>query len=200
MLDKLQGTMKGLRGEEEPLKTAIGEGDTGYFSQNNLREAEARGVQVIIPDQQFRKRDTQFEGRQCHGGKGRFTAEDFEYEEEGNRYQCPGKKVLEYKGHEELNRNRGEKYQAKSGDCGGCSLWEKCIASRGGRSPKRTLFIMDKEKKEQLCDKMRKKIDEIKYRTLYGRRMRIIEPCFSDMSYRKGMNRFSLRTKVKVNI
>jgi hypothetical protein len=47
---------------------------------------------------------------------------------------------------------------------------------------------------------MRKKIDEPKYRALYGRRMRIIEPYFSDMSYCKGMNRFSLRTKIKVNI
>jgi hypothetical protein len=47
---------------------------------------------------------------------------------------------------------------------------------------------------------MRKKIDEAKHRVLYGRRMQIIEPCFSDMSYCKGMNRFSLRTKIKVNI
>jgi hypothetical protein len=47
---------------------------------------------------------------------------------------------------------------------------------------------------------MRKKIDEAKYRALYGRRMQIIEPCFSDMSYCKGMDRFSLRTKIKVNI
>jgi hypothetical protein len=47
---------------------------------------------------------------------------------------------------------------------------------------------------------MRKKIDETKYRVLYGRRMQIIEPCFSDMSYSKGMDRFSLRTKIKVNI
>jgi hypothetical protein len=47
---------------------------------------------------------------------------------------------------------------------------------------------------------MRKKIDDPVYRTLYGRRMQIIEPCFSDMSYCKGMDRFSVRTKIKVNI
>jgi hypothetical protein len=38
---------------------------------------------------------------------------------------------------------------------------------------------------------MRKKIDRIKYRALYGRRMQIIEPCFSDITYCKKMNRFS---------
>jgi hypothetical protein len=47
---------------------------------------------------------------------------------------------------------------------------------------------------------MRKKIDEVKYRVLYGRRMQIIEPCFADINYCKGMNRFTLRTKVKANI
>jgi hypothetical protein len=30
--------------------------------------------------------------------------------------------------------------------------------------------------------------------------MQIIEPCFSDMTYCKGMDRFSLRSTIKVNI
>jgi hypothetical protein len=47
---------------------------------------------------------------------------------------------------------------------------------------------------------MREKIDQGKYRALYGRRMQIIEPCFADMSYNKKMKRFSLRTKIKVTI
>jgi hypothetical protein len=96
--------------------------------------------------------------------------------------------------------NSRETYQAKGSDCGGCKLQKKRIASRGGKSPKRTLFIADRKQEENLCDKMRKKTDEIKYYVLYGRRMQIIEPCFADISYCKGMNRFTLGTKVKVNI
>ncbi|MDR3122220.1 MAG: transposase [Treponema sp.] len=115
-------------------------------------------------------------------------------------YRCPAKKELAYKGHVQLNRNSGEKYQAKSGDCKDCALQRQCIAGRGGKSPKRTLFIADKSQKENLCDRMRKKIDGAKHRVLYGRRMQIIEPCFSDMSYCKGMNRFSVRTKIKADI
>jgi hypothetical protein len=80
--------------------------------------------------------------------------------------------VLEYKGHGELKWNSGEKYQAKSGDCKGCKLQEKCIASRGGNNSKRTLYRADKEKEENLSDKMRRQIDETKYRVLYGRRCR----------------------------
>jgi hypothetical protein len=70
-------------------------------------------VEVIIPDQQFRKRDEQFAGQKGHGGKGRFTVEDFTYDKKKNQYICPRKKALAYKGHVELNRNSGEKYQAK---------------------------------------------------------------------------------------
>jgi hypothetical protein len=47
---------------------------------------------------------------------------------------------------------------------------------------------------------MRQKIDEAKYRALYGRRMQIKEPCFADITHNKKMNRFSLGTKLKVNI
>ncbi|MDR1202513.1 MAG: transposase, partial [Tannerellaceae bacterium] len=120
------------------------------------------------------------------------------YDEQGNRYICPGKNVWAYKGHVQLNRNSGEKYQGKSGDCKGCGLPKKCIAFCGGKSPKRTLYITDRTKDENLCDKMRNKIDQIKYRAWYGRRMQIIEPYFSDMTYCKGMSRFSLRTKVTI--
>jgi hypothetical protein len=200
MLDNLNKTMKDLSGKEEPLEDAIVEGDTGYYTEKNLREADERKIAVIIPDQQFRNRDEHFDGRRCHGGKGRFTVEDFEYDEGKNRYRCPGKKELTYKGHVKLNRNSGEKYQAKSGDCKGCELRQRCIADRGGKSPKRTLYLVDKSGGKSLCEEMREKIDEVKYRALYGRRMQIIEPCFSDMSYCKGMDRFSLRTKIKVNI
>jgi hypothetical protein len=143
-------------------------------------------IEAIIPDQQFRKRDGQFEGRPEHGGKGRFTAEDFEYDEAGNSYRCPAKKELTYKGHVRLNRNSGEKYQAKSSDCKDCALQRRCIAGRGGKSPKRSRFIADTSQEENRCDRMRKKIDEARYRVLYGRRMQILEPCFSDMSYSRG--------------
>jgi hypothetical protein len=175
------------------------EGDTGYFSEENLKEAEERKIEVIIPDQQFRKRDGQFEGRPFHGGKGRFTAEDFKYNKKTSACRCPANKELSYKGRVKLSRNSGEKCQARSGDCGDCPLRERRVAGRGGKSP-RTLFIADKKQEENLCEKTRQKIDEAKYRALYGRRTRIIEPCFADITYNKKMSRFSLRTKLKVNI
>ncbi|MDR0475437.1 MAG: transposase [Treponema sp.] len=37
-------------------------------------------------------------------------------------------------------------------------------------------------------------------RELYSRRMQIIEPVFSNITYCKGMDRFTLRTQKKANI
>jgi hypothetical protein len=59
---------------------------------------------------------------------------------------------------------------------------------------------VDRQGGENLSEGMREKIDKGKYRALYGRRMQIIEPCFGDMRYCKGMDRFTLRGKRKVNI
>jgi hypothetical protein len=105
--DKPDETMQRLTGNKEPLSNAIVEGDTGYFSEHNLKAAKQRGIEVILPDRQFRKRDAQFAGRKCHGGKCRFTAEDFVYTEGKNSCTYPGP------GKVEPNRNSGEKYQAR---------------------------------------------------------------------------------------
>jgi hypothetical protein len=49
MVDSLQETMGGLTGEERLLEAAIVEGDTEYFTERNLKEAEERKIEVIIP-------------------------------------------------------------------------------------------------------------------------------------------------------
>jgi hypothetical protein len=72
MAANLAGQMQGLKGKDKPLEGAIGEGDTGYFTEHNLKEAAEREIEGIIPDQQFRKQDEPFEGRPEHGGKQRF--------------------------------------------------------------------------------------------------------------------------------
>jgi len=57
MLEIFEENMKMITGKEEPLKKALLLGDTGYFSEANLQEAAERGINVLIPDPQFRQRD-----------------------------------------------------------------------------------------------------------------------------------------------
>jgi len=48
MLDSLEENMKMVSRKKEPLKKALLEGDTGFFSEANLQEAAARGIKVLI--------------------------------------------------------------------------------------------------------------------------------------------------------
>ena len=47
---------------------------------------------------------------------------------------------------------------------------------------------------------MREKIDKPKYKKLYSNRLKIIEPVFANITYCKGITRFTLRGSEKVNI
>ena len=198
MLDRLEENMKTISGEEEPLAKALVEGDTGFFTEDNLQEAEKRGIETLIPDPQFRNRDPDFDGRKNHAEKKRYSLEDFIYDEENDSYQCPEGNTLTHQCHQKLRNNTGHKYQARSGTCKNCPQIEKCINVKNNKNPVRTLYIADQKYEENLSEKMKKKIDEPVNRELYSRRQQIIEPVFSDIVYCKGMNRFTMRGKEKV--
>jgi len=216
MLKDLEENMKKISSKENPFKKALLTADTGFFSEDNLQEAEKIGIEVIIPDPQFRQRDPYYaEKKREKVEKKLFTVEDFAYNEETDSYICPGRKVLKNIGDTLLGNSGGRKYQARGKDCAACPFLDLCIRKRKSkmptkkkdtrkkqkhRYPARTLFIAEKKNKENLCEKMRDKIDDPVYRELYSRRMQIIEPVFSNIKYCKGMDRFTLRSEKKVNI
>jgi transposase len=198
MLDKLETEMKEISGKEEPFKKALVLADTGYFSEDNLQAAKERGVEVIIPDPQFRNRDEQLKEGERRKGKERYDERSFKYMKEGDYYICPARKKLVFRKYVKLNRNEGKKYDSTVTQCRGCPHWEKCI--RGKKKQYRTLYIPVSKYGENLSQKMREKIDKPKQRKRYSQRMQIIEPVFSDIEYCKGMDRFTMRGKKKVQI
>jgi len=204
MLDNLEENMKTLTKKEKPLKKALLQGDTNYFTEDNLQEAAQRGIDVLIPDPQFRQRDPYFAEKKDEKVKKKhnktYSIEDFTYNDKTNSFLCPAGKTLEYKCDAVLRNNSGRQYRAKSSDCANCFLIESCIKRRNSKKPARALYVVYQKYDTNLSEKMRDKIDEPVNRELYSRRMQIIEPVFSNMTYCKGMNRFTLRTQKKVNI
>ncbi len=63
------------------------------------------------------------------------------------------------------------------------------------------MFIKGKAKDapEKYADKMRRKIDSPDGREKYGRRFATVEPVFGNLRYNKGLDRFTLRGKKKVD-
>jgi transposase len=198
MLDKLETEMKEISGKEEGLKKALILADTGYFSEDNLQAAKERGVEVIIPDPQFRNRDELLKEGERRKGKERYDERSFKYMKEGDYYICPAKKKLVFRKFVKLNRNEGKKYDSTVVQCRGCPHWEKCI--RGKKKQYRTLYIPVSKYEENLSQKMREKIDKPKQRKRYSQRMQIIEPVFADIEYCKGMDRFTMTGKKKVQV
>jgi len=113
---------------------------------------------------------------------------------------CPRGKKLTFRMKVKLNRNEGNKYESRAVDCLGCQYADKCVHSKNNKKKYRTLYIPVSKYKENLCQKMRENIDKPRYRKIYSRRMQIVEPVFADITYCKGITRFTLRTREKVNI
>ena len=192
--------MQAVTGKEKPLKGTIILGDNGYFSEDNLHAAKLKEVAAIIPDEQFRNRDKEIKDGKRRSGKEKFDIRHFKYVEKENYYICPNGKQLVFKGTVKLNRSEGNRYQGSAEDCTGCPYTEKCMHSKKGQKKRRTLYIKKMKYRENYCQKMRENIDKPKYKKLYSQRLGLIEPVFADITYCKGLDRFTLRTRRKVMI
>ena len=204
MLDNLEENMKKVTGKKKPLKKSIVLGDTGYFSEENLQEAAKRKIEVLIPDPQFRKRDSSFDDRQKYketNTKKYFGIEEFQYNEKEDSFTCPAGETLNYKCDIEFKSRgtKGKQYRMKKSICSVCPLKGQCINRKPGKGEFRTLFIAERLYEENLSAKMRDKIDDPVYREIYSRRMQIVEPVFANMAYFKGMDKFTYRGLKKVN-
>ncbi|GHU43433.1 hypothetical protein FACS1894190_13910 [Spirochaetia bacterium] len=207
MLTNLENNMKAVSGKEDTPEESLLLGDTNYFSESNPQAAKDKNIDVIIPDSNFRRRDERFNSRKEGGAgnetgeaaKGKFAVGDFKYNDGDNSYTCPNGKKLLYRGKSKLRHGRkAGRYSVKEGECRGCPGIERCIKlkDKSKQEGVRKTIIYDRD---SLSAKMRERIDGKEGRSLYSHRARIIEPCFADIEYCKGMNRFTLRGKLKVN-
>jgi transposase len=169
--------------------------DANYFSEENLRACEERGVEAVIPDSQYKK-------RLGPENEKRYEADDFKYIGKDNCYECPQGKRLEYKGTRAVPGREGKVYKASVTDCRICTAYTRCIRSKKDRNAidkGRSLLISGSNEAGSLCREMRKKMNTEEYHERYAQRIQIIEPVFANIEYCKGLNRFTLRGRAKVN-
>jgi transposase len=194
----IQKTLENIK--DMPIKRPEGTkptflADANYFSEENLAACQEQGVQAIIPDTQYR--------RQLENGTAkRYEAKDFKYHAEEDYYECPNGKKLECKRRQVFEGREARTYEAGVKDCRCCPLNPQC--KRAGDAVKkrergRMLMITGSNKPGSLCCAMRDKMSDEEYQNKYAYRIQIIEPVFANISYCKGLNRFMLRGKRKIN-
>jgi hypothetical protein len=65
---------------------------------------------------------------------------------------------------------------------------------------RRNLSIQVKSQSPNLIDEMKAKIDSEEGKRIYARRLGIVEPVFANICVHKHMDRFTLRSKRKVDV
>jgi transposase len=210
-IDGVRDNFRKMDISDDVLKEATLLADTGYHSNENIEMVMEEGIDAVIADGKFRKRDPRLaEGarhrkstdrNKARYERKRFHNEDFKLDKEKNVLICPAGKELKHreKQHKSSSGLIGPLYKAKDKDCMGCAYTKKCLGGKNGR----TVILYKyraKNAPESYTQKMIKIFDSARGRHLYSRRMGIVEPVYGNIRNTIGLDRFSLRGKIKVDI
>lgn len=114
-------------------------------------------------------------------------------------YICPEGKNLTLHARNQRTRHRiYDIYHARPQDCAACPARARCLSQPN--ASRRYLSVQVKEAAPNVLDEMKAKIDSPQGKKIYARRLAIVEPVFANLCVHKGMNRFTLRSKSKVDV
>jgi transposase len=173
--------------------------DSSYHSVTNIAKCSEEKIDAYIPDNKFRNRDKRFASRLGYRPRSKFSFADFKYDGDKDEYICPNGKHL--KPLVKSGRHKGKLlrvYRCSENDCKRCQLRVKCLQNKDAKS--RYLSYYADASGKSISQAMVAKIESEKGRKIYPLRIGIVEPVFANIRVHKGMDKFSLRGKIKVNI
>jgi hypothetical protein len=190
--------------------------DAGYHSEANLKALASRNIPALIADNGLRARDERFKGRAKYKAlpdplhdkmrpadkAQHYRPEDFAYDPAAGTCICPAGKALYRNGANCIHNGYvAVKFQGALRDCLPCSQRERCLRTPQKTKTRQVCFFRGKAKDtpESYTDIMKRAIDSPQGRALYGRRFATVEPVFANIRHNKGLNRFTLRGRKKVD-
>jgi len=202
----------------EPLLTedSLITADAGYHSEANLKALAGRRIAVLIADNGMRGRDERFKDRARYKAvadplhdKMRapkkaplYRPEDFAFDPAAGTCVCPAGKSLYQNGANCIHNGYvAVKFQGALRDCVPCALRNNCLRTPDKTRARQVCFFRGKAAAtpSSYTDIMRRAIDSPQGRALYGRRFATVEPVFANIRHNKGLNRFTLRGRTKVD-
>jgi transposase len=210
MLVGAEANLHAIGWDAQALKGRKMSADSGYYSVGNLEVCRDLEVDAYIPDPKFRQRDPRFADAERHrrsvdkrkekdGRKKYFTPADFQLDDATGKLICPAGEELYVKNRNfEIKGHRAISYQGTKRGCGNCALRSKCL--RNPNTVARQVHIFYGHRPGSLLDAMKEKIDSPEGRATYSKRLKIVEPVFGNIRVNKGLDRFTLRGQIKVNI
>jgi transposase len=214
MVDDTRENFKAM-GDEDVFKDAKLTADAGFHCEDNMKMLFSEGIDAYVADGLFRKRDPRFvdyerfkerhrkERARIEGRKGLFKTEDFTFPEDLSYCICPAGKRL-YRGgrHCNLQGFVAVKFRGPKSACVPCRLRAKCLRYPDRTETRQVAYFLGRNAKgqERFTERMKKKIDSVTGRILYGMRLGVGEPPFAHIRHVMKLDRFTLRGKPKVNI
>jgi transposase len=213
MIKGTKENFKEIGSEEDVFEKAKLVADSGYHTEKNMQMVMEEGIDAYIADTQFRKRDPRFtevdkykerarkEQREFNGTKLLYHPREFTITEDKKFCICPEGKRLYYKATVIINGYRAMKFHGRKTDCRVCEARVKCLKYPDRTEARQVAFFKGRDETAgpTFTDRMKQKIDSIKGRLIYNRRLGTAEPPFAHIRTMMRLDRFSLRGKRKVN-
>ena len=212
MIEGTRENFKEIGSEEDVFEKAKLVADSGYHTEKNMQMVMEAGIDAYIADTQFRKRDPRFAGvdkykersrkeqREFNGTKLLYHPREFTITEDKQYCICPEGKRLYYKATVMINGYKAMKFHGRKTDCRVCEARAKCLKYPDRTEARQVAFFQNRDESapETFTMKMKRKIDSIKGRLIYNRRLGTAEPPFAHIRSILGLDRFSHRGKRKV--
>ena len=191
--------------------------DSGYHSEENLKQLEDQGTEAYIPDQLYRKRDPRYAGQDTHTAKPEalwdkskkppakpklFQPSEFKVASDQSHCICPaGKRLYRNGGNCNIGGRQAIKFTGAQRDCKNCPKRAQCLRHPQRTPVRQVAIFLGKHAKaqEKATERMKRKIDTERGRQMMARRFATVEPVFGNLRYNKGLNRFTLRGRQKVD-
>ena len=191
--------------------------DSGYYSEANLEQLEAKGIQACIPDNGYRKRDPRYEGQEQHKTKPDalwdksekrhnkprlFRPCHFKVAQDFSHCICPAGKRLYRNGVNcNIGGHKAMRFTGAKRDCEKCPLRAQCLRHPQRSKVRQVAIFMGKHGRaqERASERMKRRIDSESGREMITRRFATVEPVFGNLRGNKKLNRFTLRGRGKVD-
>ena len=170
------------------------------------------GIDGYIADNQFRKRDLRFidsttyaqqqaTRRKERGTKhSRFIPADFDYDPHNETCRCPAGKAMWLSLKGQVAGKDVIRFQGYRKDCRVCPLKHQCLRNPTQQEGRQVSYYPKAPKAApSYMERMKHKIDSPMGRHIYSKRLGTVEPVFGNLESNKGLKRFTLRGKEKVN-
>ena len=215
MIEGIRDKLKAIGYKGDALEESQITADAGFHSEKNLKMIYGEGIDALIADKQFRKRDPKFADVQKYKERTQrerakrpdyrktFSTLDFKFADDLSHCICPaGQRLYRNGGDIYTQGQHNVRFKGPQSSCLPCKLRSKCLRHPERTQTRAVAYFTGRTKgsKTNYTQIMKDKIDSEIGRSIYSKRIGTVEPVFANLRHILKLSRFTLRSESKVNI